>query len=248
MQGVNETVIAAWLKSLPGTNRTRKNSLDNLKAVLGHFGTTTAQKPPKTRKGVRRPLSPQEDLILEPLAKKIGAKAHLAYVLARDCGLRRGEICGLAFEDIEDGGLNVRRSVVWTKAQIVVKGVKTEEPRWVPMTDEVVRLIGSGKGFVLGSGSTPLNPKTLSSWFHRIKKDSGLSVPFLGLHSLRRTYGFGLLESGTDIKTAAEMMGHDPAMLLNVYSKSRRDLKKAAIKRLGITRGITEEDNYGKSG
>jgi integrase len=48
------------------------------------------------------------------------------------------------------------------------------------------------------------------------------------MHGLGRTFGMDMLESGVDLRTAAEQMRHDTAMLANIYSRSRRDLKRAA--------------------
>jgi site-specific recombinase XerD len=70
---------------------------------------------------------------------------------------------------------------------------------------------------------------------HRLKdamKGTALeNIKYAGLHIFRRTYGMVLLEKGVDVTTAAELMRHDPVMLLKEYTRSREDLKRDAIKK-----------------
>lgn len=239
MKGADDAMIAQWLKAQGGAPATKRGSFARLKAVLKFAGLSTTVKPPKKAQGRRRPLTPEERASLEALARSAGPRQHLAFLLAVESGLRRGEICGLAYEDFDGEGFWVRRSVVATKGGVRVKGVKNDKWRWVAVPPSVAESVGSGSGFVLGEGKKPLNPKTLASWFYDLKQGSGIDVPYLGLHALRRTYGMTLLEAGTDVKTAAELMGHDEAMLLKVYSGSRRDLKIEAVRKAfgGTSRG-----------
>lgn len=63
----------------------------------------------------------------------------------------------------------------------------------------------------------------------------------MGPHALRRTYGMTLLEAGVDVVTAADLMRHDPAMLLQEYARTRTDLKREAVRRtFGPTVGPDE--------
>jgi len=75
----------------------------------------------------------------------------------------------------------------------------------------------------------PLDPVKASRMWDSVRTELGIQG---GLHKLRGTYGMTLLESGVDIRTAADLMRHDPAMLVRQYAMSRRDLKEAALDRL----------------
>ena len=49
---------------------------------------------------------------------------------------------------------------------------------------------------------------------------------------LSSTFGMLMLEKGVDVRTAAEIMGHSPAMLSRIYARSRKELKQEALARV----------------
>jgi integrase len=81
------------------------------------------------------------------------------------------------------------------------------------------------------TGKDPIKPDILTDAIKQMAKDAGVSVPYIGPHAFRRTYGMTLLEAGVDIVTAAELMRHDPMVLAKEYAQTRKDLKTDAVKR-----------------
>lgn len=59
------------------------------------------------------------------------------------------------------------------------------------------------------------------------------NIPHQNFHSLRHTFATRALESGMDIKTLSELLGHQDAMItLNRYSHSMLEYKMKAMNKL----------------
>ena len=61
-----------------------------------------------------------------------------------------------------------------------------------------------------------------------------LGIPHRGFHTLRHTFATRALESGMDIKTLSEIMGHkNPSITLARYAHSLFEHKADMMNRLG---------------
>ena len=70
-----------------------------------------------------------------------------------------------------------------------------------------------------------LKPKQLRERFMRLLKK--IKVSRLNFHALRHTFATRALESGMDVRTLADIMGHANASItLNIYAHSMTDHKK----------------------
>jgi integrase len=81
-------------------------------------------------------------------------------------------------------------------------------------------MVGAGWGdrglVVAAPDGRPLNPDTITQWFARTVRRSGL--PRLRLHDLRHTHATHLLAAGVGIKIVLERLGHaSVAFTLDVY-------------------------------
>jgi len=142
-------------------------------------------------------------------------------------GLRRGELCGLRWADVDlDGGfLTVRRTITTVRHEIVEGDVKTKRSRrrvdLDPGTVDVLRehrknqlearlLIGAGyhdRGLVFANvDGAPWNPDSIGQAFKRLVASSGL--PRISLHGLRHTHTSHLLAAGVNVKVVSERLGH----------------------------------------
>jgi integrase len=152
-------------------------------------------------------------------------------------GLRRSELCGLRWADVDlDAALaTVRQSAQLVGGRIVVGEVKTTRSRRRLDLDAgtvaVLRahrraqaaerlMVGAGwsdHGLVFAApDGRPLNPDTITQWFVRTVRRSGL--PRLRLHDLRHTHATHLLAAGVGIKIVSERLGHaSVAFTLDVY-------------------------------
>lgn len=143
-----------------------------------------------------------------------------AYLLALNCGLRIGEVCGLKWEDIDftKRELAVNRTVLRIKnslrTEVVVQTPKTESSmRVIPLTAEMLLLLTSLRNtrrddaFILsGSRTKPLEPRALQYRFRVFLKRVGLK--HRNYHALRHTFATRSIGKGFDAKTLSELLGH----------------------------------------
>lgn len=221
--------VEAFRSRQKGATRTVQNYTDMATQALKELGNPVTIKRLKVPETVKRTLSQAEQTRL--LSMPMRPDVRTMVLLALRMGLRRSEISGLRHEHRDGDGVVVKLAVVRSTGALSLKGPKNSKESWVPICPELLGVIGHGKGYVLQSeAGRPVSGSTLyDRWISLV---SGTEFEDVGLHELRATYGMSLLEAGVDLRTAAEMMRHDPAVLARLYARSRRDLKQAAIKKL----------------
>lgn len=143
-------------------------------------------------------------------------------------GCRRGELCGLQWRDLGEGGVQIRRNVVrrGDTGELVVKDTKTHAGRLVAIDEATVAALSAHRsrmderaqafGGVLGArafifsrdplGRTPFVPDTLSQAWRRLRKRTG--VEGLRLHDLRHAHATYLIDAGIPIPTVSKRLGH----------------------------------------
>ena len=158
--------------------------------------------------------------------------------LALGCGLRREEVCGLMWRDLDLPGsrLKVRRAVVMASGKPLVKGPKTPTSwRDVDLEPDLAGRLGRRRAavshdrapdlYVLGAADGSfLSPERLSKDFTCISRSLGLrgtTGELVTFRDLRHTYATCLIARGVDVKTVSSLMGHsNPSMTLSVYTSA----------------------------
>jgi integrase len=184
-----------------------------------------------------RPLSKDEARVLLEAAR--GDRFGALYVLAITTGLRRGELLGLRWDDVDLEGatLRVGRALVREGGRYIIGETKTRRGRrQINLTartvnalkahrkkqlEEKIRRAGLYKDNSLIFASevgTPLNPENLvKRSFKPLLKRVGL--PEIRFHDLRHTCATLLLGRGVHPKFVQELLGHaNIAMTLDTYS------------------------------
>lgn len=154
-------------------------------------------------------------------------------------GMRRGELFGLEWKDIdfENGYLNiVRTSQYIGNKTLITKEPKTKSSRrCMKISQSLVDLLKEYRAFQseqrLKTGSEwhntdrlftqlnglPMCPDSLTKWFSNFLKKHNLRQ--VTLHSLRHTNATLLIAEGTDIRTVSSRLGHsNTATTLNIYT------------------------------
>ena len=92
---------------------------------------TESVKPPQQTREEMCPLTPEQAKLLLQAAHEAGDRLEALYVLAIHTGLRQGELLGLKWDDVdlEDGSLQVRRTLTMTKDGPVLTSPKTTGSR-----------------------------------------------------------------------------------------------------------------------
>jgi len=166
-----------------------------------------------------------------------GHRLHPAYYLAANTGMRRGEILGLRWKDVDLDArrLSVNQAVTSVAYVVQTADVKTGSGRrTIDLDNRTVGILRSwrkrqleerlalggthedhGLVFARPEGP-PIHPDLFSKTFDRMAAKSGL--PVIRLHDLRHSHASLLLRSGVPVKVVSERLGHaTPAFTMTVY-------------------------------
>jgi integrase len=209
---------------------------------------TEAVQAPRPAKKEIQPLTPEQSRALLYAAREDQLEAF--YVLAITTGLRRGELLGLRWQDVdlERGKLQVRQQLVRTKKDgLTFTSPKGDKSRSVRLTrnaaealkrhrkrqlENKLRLAGLWQetGLVLTTPTgTPLDPDSLGKRSLRpLLERAGL--PRIRIHDLRHTFATILLSRGTHPKVVQEMLGHaNISQTMDTYSHVLPDMQDVAV-------------------
>ena len=171
-----------------------------------------------------------------------------AWTLLLSRGLRRGELCGLRWQDvdIEGGALTINHTRV-TVAGRAVEGVpKTEAGRRsIPLDARLIKILKAHRasqaaekliggsayddgGWLLADEiGRPYHPDTISGWFDVHVARSGL--PRIRFHDCRHTAASLMIASNVPVKVVSEMLGHaSPTITLSIYQHVMPGMAKEA--------------------
>ena len=154
-------------------------------------------------------------------------------------GLRRGEICGLKWQDIdfEENKLRVKRSVsVKRGGGVNIGETKTETGvRCIEMPPSVAELLKNRKQTAITewvfpaflNPEQPIHPQAAYRKLKVILKNAEL--PMIRFHDLRHTFATHATQGGVDPKTLAGILGHTNASFtLDTYTHVTSDMQKSA--------------------
>ena len=161
------------------------------------------------------------------------------YYLELATGLRRGELLGLKWEDIdlERGDLRVRRQVSRINGEVVEAPLKTKNAyRTLPLAEDTVsvlkeqrRKVGNSPWVFPSPNGGPISPDSVLHMLHRVLKRAGL--PKVRFHDLRHTFATLALQNGVDVKTVSGMLGHFSAgFTLDTYAHITSAAQRQAAK------------------
>ncbi len=186
------------------------------------------------------------------LASVENQRLHPCYLLASMTGMRRGEVLGLRWQDVDldSGRLRVRQTLTSVDYKLVFGRPKTARSNLSvaldPATVTALRAWrkaqleermawgaayeDNGLTFCRENGS-PTHPQSLSQAFERDAKAAGL--PVIRFHDLRHSYATVALSAGVHPKVVSERLGHSSiAVTLDTYSHVIPALEEEAASRI----------------
>ena len=198
-------------------------------------------KSPKLKKSIPIPIN--VDLAIQVIKqaeeiedeKWIGLRNKAILILLYGCGLRISEALSLNYDDVQN------------EDHILIKG-KGEKERIVPMMPYIKKGIEnyleacpkeiiSGEALFIGKRFSRLSPRIIQYALEKIR--TALSLPETATpHALRHSFATHLLDSGGDLRTIQELLGHsslsttqkytkvETSKLLDIYKKSHPLAKK----------------------
>ena len=159
-------------------------------------------------------------------------------------GLRKGEICGLRWEDFDEkrGTLKIKRSIGKTINGVMLIGeTKTEigsrEILLPPSTAKLLcrRKININSEWIfpgLRNAEKPMNPQCAYGRLKTILKQANL--PSIRFHDLRHTFATHAIAGGVDAKTLSGILGHaNASFTLDTYTHVTTDMQKSAARIVG---------------
>ena len=163
------------------------------------------------------------------------------YYIELATGLRRGELLGLKWTDIDwqNGIIKVRRQVARVDGQIVEAPLKTKNSyRTVTISQQAIEVLKQQKEktndeYVFPSPTGgPISPDSVNNMLKRVLARAG--IPKVRFHDLRHTFATIALQNGVDIKTVSGMLGHFSAgFTLDTYAHVTTAAQKEAADTIG---------------
>jgi integrase len=173
----------------------------------------------------------------QQLRQFLDAATHLrlypALHLVAHTGIRRGEVAGLNWGDLDSGrsSVSIARSRQATMGRTVEGPVKTRTSRRrIDLDANTVTLLEQWRGRLVAEGatiqpSTPMflntnhrtpSPESFSQLFGRVIATTDL--PRIRFHDLRHTHASLLVAAGVPIKVVSERLGHShPGFTMHTY-------------------------------
>jgi integrase len=174
-------------------------------------------------------------------AEAMGPRQAAFYALALEAGPRKGELCGLKWDDVnwKDGILTIQRQLVKRWPEPVFGPTKSGRPRTVTLSARTLALLRRLKahqaaikleaatayqdyGLIFCSEQppfgVPLSANNLGQREFR-RLIAAAQVPAIPFHNLRHTAATLLLKAGVPVKVVAERLGHkDTGITQDIYA------------------------------
>lgn len=177
-----------------------------------------------------------------------GDRLYAAFLLAATTGMRRGEVLGLRWRDVDLAAarVSIRQTLITIGYELAWSTPKTDRGRrnvaLDPTTVEALRAHRAQQleeRLLLGPSfrdddlvfcqpdGAPIHPDSLCGLFERFAKRA--SLPRIRFHDLRHTHASLALTAGVHPKVVSERLGHaDIALTLNTYSHAIPALQETA--------------------
>ena len=200
--------------------------------------------------------------LLNLINEKADLQHRVMFNLLAYCGMRRGELLGLEFKDIdfENNTLEIVRTSNYQNGST---GIYTSTPKtkssvrelflqphltamireWQAEQQENAEKCGdlwvnSDRLFINWRGE-PMRPYYPYKWLKDFCEREG--VPFKGLHSFRHTVATQAIVNGVDVSTVSAILGHsNVSTTLNIYTHA---VRKAKAKAANVMAGLIDEND-----
>ena len=164
--------------------------------------------------------------------------------LAADTGLRRGELCGLQWGDIDfkAGAVTVRRNLQYTVAAgVYATSPKNGRVRLVDVGPDTLALLKQLREnqaetciskwcFAQEGTAEPMHPQSPTRFFKKFGQRYGIKD--FHPHKLRHTSASLAITNGADVVSVSERLGHsDTSVTLKMYAHANEE----SIRRAGQT-------------
>ncbi|MGH9136505.1 MAG: tyrosine-type recombinase/integrase [Acidimicrobiales bacterium] len=222
----------------------RKVLNDSIDAGLLAVNPAVRAKPPRTARSAAPTMNFwSADELARFLDHVKGHKLEVAFHLLAYTGMRRGEVAGLRWQDVDldAGRLAVRHTFVVVAKEVRNEVPKSHQARVVDLdsgTVERLRTLAASwptrshtDTVVCEPDGAPVHPDRLTGAFGQLVRESGLRR--IRLHDLRHTHATLALRAGVPVKVISERLGHErPAFTLSQYTHVMPGMQAEAAERI----------------
>ena len=202
---------------------------------------------PKVERQEMKTLTPDQLAAFFQEAKRSGV--YELYYLDLATGLRRGELLGLKWTDIDlrRKTMRIQRSIARQNGSVGEVPLKTKNAyRTLPLSEDAVEVLKEQKKkagdspYVFPSpAGGPMSPDSVLHRLQRVLKRAGL--PRIRFHDLRHTFATLALQNGVDVKTVSGMLGHYSAgFTLDTYAHVTTSAQIQAANTMGSVLATAE--------
>ena len=211
---------------------------------------------PRQRKPEIHVLERGEQKLLEQMAMEDGSLVSLGILVTLYTGLRIGEVCALQWKDIslEYSLITVRQTIFRiqeydapeseeagrkSRTRLILSSPKTEASRRkIPIADRLKTYMQGYRNkpetYLLTGTEGYMEPRTFYGKYRRFLRECGLEA--YNYHALRHTFATRCVESGADIKSLSEILGHsDVSVTLSRYVHPSMEQKKMSIEKMFLS-------------
>ncbi len=158
-----------------------------------------------------------------------------------DTGIRRGECCGLRWQNIDfkANTITIAGNLCYTPQKgIYLDTPKSGKVRTIDVEPEIISLLRqlrqeqashaiSTYVFTQPNSPEPMHPQSPAKYMQKFSKKYG--VPNLHPHKLRHTFASIAITNGADVASVSEKLGHsDKAVTLRMYTHADQESMKRA--------------------
>lgn len=220
----------------------------------GIHGQNVAEraKPPRPNRCRARQIQCWEPEELAAFLRSVeGTRLEAAWRLAAMTGMRRGEVLGLRWRDVDldQSRIAVRNAIVTVAYEVLESTPKSHQARVIdldPATTAVLRRHRERQDrerqnakkdwndldlVVCAEDGSPIHPQSFSQAFERVVANTGLRK--IRLHDLRHTHATIAVKAGVPVKVISERLGHEsPAFTLKQYTHVLPGMQAEAAERM----------------
>lgn len=175
-----------------------------------------------------------------------GHRLEALFYLALVTGMRKSELLGLRWADLESDALSVRQTVTLVRNVAMFGPPKTDgSARTLLLAPDVLAQLATRRVAYLAEQTLAgdewqehdlvfgqVNGAAMLPWsldYHWVDQRRSSGAKQIRFHDLRHTYATLAIAQGLDIRLVAERLGHaHPSITLNVYAHILNDQRKRA--------------------
>lgn len=220
----------------------------------GILGANIAEraKPPRPNRNGTRTIECWEPSELAAFLESVkGTRLEPAWRLAAMTGMRRGEVLGLRWRDVDfdQSRIAVRNAIVSVAYEVLESTPKSHQARVIDLDPATTALLQRHRDrqaaeraefgpeyddrdlVICAEDGSPIHPQSFSQAFDRAV--GRIDLRKIRLHDLRHTHATIAVKAGVPVKVISERLGHEsPAFMLKQYAHVVPGMQAEAAERI----------------